>query len=110
MTKRAASGHAGCASNLTYTSLRMRGGLARVRGRRGGGTGCFLFVCLFVAQHWFHAIHSQSPSRTLGQDTRDFASDFARDYTAYSRISSNANLSGNPDENNLSPVSCHFCI
>ena len=36
-----------------------------------GGTGCF-FVCLFVvAQHWFHAIHSQSPSRTLGQDTRD---------------------------------------
>ena len=49
----------------------------------GGGTGCFLFVCLFVvAQHWFHAIHSQSPSRTLGQDTRDFASDFARDYTA----------------------------
>ena len=47
MTKRAASGHAGCASNLTYTSLRMRGGLARVRGRRGGGLVVFcLFVCL----------------------------------------------------------------
>ena len=42
-------------------------------GEEGGGTGCVLFVCLFVvvAQHWFHAIHSQSPSRTLRQDTRD---------------------------------------
>ena len=39
-------------------------------GGGGGVTGCF--VCLFVvAQHWFHAIHSQSPSRTLGQDTQD---------------------------------------
>ena len=38
----------------------------------GGGHWLFLFVCLFVvAQHWFHAIHRQSPSRTLGQDTRD---------------------------------------
>ena len=37
-------------------------------GGGGGGTGCFLFV---VAQHLFHAIHSQSPSRTLGQYTRD---------------------------------------
>ena len=42
----------------------------------GGGGGrwlfLFLFVCLFVvAQHWFHTIHSQNPSRTLGQDTRD---------------------------------------
>ena len=47
-------------------------------GGRGGGTGCFfvLFVCLFVvAQHWFYAIHSQSPSQTLGQ--------VARDYTAF---------------------------
>ena len=41
----------------------------------GGGQGglhWLFFVCLFVvAQHWFHAIHSQSPSRTLGPDTRD---------------------------------------
>ena len=38
----------------------------------GEGHWLFLFVCLFgVAQHWFHAIPSQSPSRTLGQDTRD---------------------------------------
>ena len=38
-----------------------------------GALVVFSFVCLFVvAQHWFHAIHSQSPSRTLGQDTRDF--------------------------------------
>ena len=42
----------------------------------------FFVVVVVVAQHWFHAIHSQSPSRTLGQDTRDFASDFGRDYTA----------------------------
>ena len=27
-----------------------------------------------------------------------------------SRISPNANMAGNPDENNLSPLSCHFCI
>ena len=55
-------------------------GLGGWGGGGGGGGGhwlfCFvlfcLFVCLFVvAQHWFHAIHSQSPSRTLGQDTRD---------------------------------------
>ena len=33
--------------------------------------------CLFVvAQHWFHAIHSQNPSRTLGQDTRDLGKRF----------------------------------
>ena len=53
-------------------------------GGGGGGTFCFCFyVCLFVvAQHWFHAIHGQSPSRTLGQDTRDLASDFAWVYTA----------------------------
>ena len=49
------------------------------------------FVCLFVvAQHWFHAIHSQSPSRTLGQDTRDFASlklpVFIVDRLAFSRL------------------------
>ena len=43
-------------------------------GGGGGGTGCF---CLFgVAQHWFHAVHSQSPSRTLGQDTRDLEISF----------------------------------
>ena len=52
-------------------------------GGGGGGEHWLFFVCLFVvAQHWFHAIHSQSPTGTLGQDTRDFASDFARDYTA----------------------------
>ena len=35
----------------------------------GGGGALAVFVCLFgVAQHWFH---SQSPSRTMGQDTRD---------------------------------------
>ena len=40
--------------------FRTRGGLAWVRGRGMGvgGTGCF--VCLFVAQHCFHAIHSQT--------------------------------------------------
>ena len=27
-----------------------------------------------------------------------------------SRISPNANMARNPDENNLSPLSCHFCI
>ena len=41
-------------------------------GGGGGALAVFVFVCLFVvAQHWFHTIHSQSPSRTLGQDTRD---------------------------------------
>ena len=41
-------------------------------GGGGGALAVFVFVCLFgVAQHWFHAIHSQNPSRTLGQDTRD---------------------------------------
>ena len=50
-------------------------------GGGGGGGGALVVFCLFVvAQHSFHAIHSQSPSGTLGQDTRDFASDFARDY------------------------------
>ena len=41
----------------------------------GGGVGghwlCFVVVLFVVAQHWFHAIRSQSPSRTLGQDTQD---------------------------------------
>ena len=27
-----------------------------------------VFGLFVVAQHWFHAIHSQSPSRTLGQE------------------------------------------
>ena len=32
-------------------------------GGGGGGGALAVFVCLFVfARHWFHAIHSQSPS------------------------------------------------
>ena len=52
-------------------------------GEGRGALAVFFCFCLFVvAQHWFHAIHNQNPSRTLGQDTRDLASDFARDHTA----------------------------
>ena len=38
----------------------------------------FLFCLFVVAQHWFHAIHSQSPSRTLGQVARDYTACFYR--------------------------------